>query len=276
MFQRVIATAAVMAAFAGVAPVAAQDAQAEALFDALRFADIIDIMREEGVEYGGQIGLDLFPAKVGPSWSATVERIYDADAMQAEVKAAFVASLEGDDVATMATFFDSPLGRKFVDLEVSARRALMDDAVEEASQALAAEARKDGTARFELVDAFVQTNDLIETNIVGALNSNYAFYSGLMAGGAFDDVLTEAQILSDVWDQEPDIRATTSEWVYSFLMLAYDPVTDEELATYTAFSTTPAGKQLNTTLFAAFDGFFDGISRELGYEAARMMTGAEL
>ena len=91
-----------------------------------------------------------------------------------------------------------------------------------------------------------------------------------------EDLLTEAQILSDVWDQEPDIRATTSEWVYSFLMLAYDPVTDEELATYTAFSTTPAGKQLNTTLFAAFDGFFDGISRELGYEAARMMTGAEL
>lgn len=276
MFQRAITTGALMASIWVGSSAAADTAQAEALFEALALPDIIEIMREEGIEYGAQIGTDLFPSQVGSPWSAAVETIYDAQKMHSSVKAAFIASLEGDDVESMTAFFTSDLGRDFVELEVSARRALLDDAVNDASKELAAIAEADKTPRFKLVETFVQTNDLIETNVVGALNSNFAFYKGLMEGGAFDEVLTEEQILSDVWDQEPDIRANTSEWIYSFLLLAYDPASDADLTAYTDFSRSDAGKQLNASLFDAFDDYFDEISNKLGFEAARMMTGAEL
>ena len=70
---------------------------------------------------------------------------------------------------------------------------------------------------------FIETNNLIETNVAGALNTNYAFYMGLMDGQAFGGALTEEQVLSDVWSQEAEIRSNTTEWLYAFLWMAYQP-----------------------------------------------------
>ena len=72
MFQRAITTGALMASISVGSSAAADTAQAEALFEALALPDIIEIMREEGIEYGAQIGTDLFPSQVGSSWSAAV------------------------------------------------------------------------------------------------------------------------------------------------------------------------------------------------------------
>lgn len=271
-----LTTAAFVAMSTFAVPAFAQDTQVDALYDALGLPDIVDIMREEGVVYGAQIGTDLFPNQNTPAWAATVETIYDPVAMHSSVKSAFTAALDGADVTPMVDFFTSEPGRTMVTLEVSARRALLDDAVDEASKDAALIAKNDNTDRFQLVQEFVQTNDLIETNVVGAMNSNVAFYTGLMAGGAFDEALTQDQILNDVWDQEDDIRANTTEWVYGFLMLAYDPVSDTDLQAYTAFSASDDGVALNGALFASFDGMFDRISFALGREAARMMAGQDL
>tara|TARA_R110002051_G_scaffold57104_11_gene105906 strand:- start:1556 stop:2380 length:825 start_codon:yes stop_codon:yes gene_type:complete len=274
MLHRSLAAVAVSISVLAASPSFADDT--DVLFDALGLPEILEVMRAEGIEYGAQIGTDLFPRASNASWAATVETIYDASTMLDRVKSAFKTSLEGDDVPVMLEYFTTEPGLSFARLEVSARRALLDDAVEEASKELAVLAGQDQTIRYKQVERFVQINDLVETNVVGALNSNYAFYTGLMAGGAFSDALTEDQILSDVWDQEPDIRANTNEWVYSFLLLAYDPVSDVDMENYIAFSQTTAGAQLNTTLFDAFDAIFDDISFTLGREAARMMSGAEL
>ncbi len=254
----------------------AQPSDADILFDALGLPDIIDVMREEGVAYGAQIGADLFPNQVTPAWSATVETIYDAAAMQTTVRAAFNDILDGTDIAPMLDFFRSEPGQSIVALEVSARRALLDDAVDEASKDAARIAQADNTDRFQLIEEFAETNGLIETNVAGAMNANVAFYMGLMDGGAFDDALTESQILNDVYDQEPEIRENTSEWVYSFLLLAYDPISDDDIKAYTAFSSTDAGAVLNGALFEAFDDMFDAISFALGRESARVMAGQDL
>lgn len=276
MIHRTIAIASIVTSSFISLPALVQNTQAELLFDALGLPDIVDIMREEGVVYGAQIGTDLFPNKVSPAWRATVETIYDSAAMHASVKAAFIHALDNQDITPMVAFFSSDLGKTLVSLEVSARRALLDDTVDQASKDVATVAKANNTERFQLIDAFVQTNDLIEINVAGAMNSNVAFYTGLMAGGAFDEALTQDQIVNDVWDQEADIRATTSEWVYGFLMLAYDPVSVADLETYTKFSASDTGVALNGALFAAFDDMFDAISFALGREAARVMAGQDL
>lgn len=253
-----------------------QSAERMALYDAMGLPEMFAIMREEGVSYGTQVEADLFPDRGGSEWAELVGRIYDAELMQAEVYAALDAELDGDDVVAMLDFFTSDLGETIIGYEIAARRALLDDAVEEASEEAAAIAAADDTPRFQLVSEYVEANDLIETNIVGALNSSFAFYMGLMDGGAFDQNLTEDQILADVWSQEPDIRQSTTEWVFSFLMLAYQPLEDGDLQTYVQFSKTDAGQQLNDALFVAFDGMFERVSRQLGLGATRFMTGAEL
>ena len=276
MIQRTIAIASIVTSSFISLPALAQNTQSELLFDALGLPDIVDIMREEGVVYGAQIGTDLFPNQVSPAWRATVETIYDSSAMHASVEAAFIHALDNQDVTPMVAFFSSDLTKTLVSHEVSARRALLDDTVDQASKDVATVAKFNNTERFQLVDAFVQTNDLIEINVAGAMNSNVAFYMGLMAGGAMDEALTQDQILNDVWDQAADIRANTSEWVYGFLLLAYDPVRGADLETYTAFSASNTGVALIGALFVAFDDMFDSKSFALGREAARVMAGQDL
>ena len=274
MFTRLM-TAAVVATFA--LPAMAQDQSVETrLFDALGMSDIIEIMREEGIVYGRQIGDDLLGGMVGTEWMAVVETIYDAEMMKTVVAAQMREELEGADVQAMLDFFSTDRGVRIIALEVSARRALLDDAVEEASKEAAAMASVDETPRFLQVQRFVEANDLIETNVVGAMNSNFAFYMGLMDGGALDGDITEQQILTDVWSQEAEIRQNTSEWVYSFSLMAYQPLSDADLDAYIAFSESDAGQDLNSALFGAFDGLFDDISFALGVASSVYMTGQEL
>ena len=257
-------------------PAYAQDSDADVLFELLMLPDVIEIMRQEGVSYGDTIGQDLFGGPPTAEWAATVERIYDYGVMEGVVRQDFAASMDGADLAPMIEFFGSDQGQMIVGLEVSARRALLDDAVEEASEDAAAIAKADNTPRMGLVSEFVEVNNLIETNVEGALNSNLAFYGGLVDGGAFGGALSEEQILTDVWSQEADIRDNTTEWIYSFLFMAYQPLDDADLQAYIAFSETSAGVQINRAMFESFDRLFTGISRSLGRAAANEMTMQEL
>ena len=279
MFHRLIKTFAFSATLVLAAPVAAQESDTEkaaALFESLSLSRLLDIMRQEGLAYGTDVGRDLFGAEPGRDWQQIVDAIYDIDRMTARVSADLTRALEGDDIDAMIAFFEAEPGQPIVSLEIAAREALLDDAVEEVSKEAAIIAMADEDPRMTLVMEYVAANDLIETNVVGALNSNYAFYSGLMEGGDFPQALTEDEILTDVWSQEPDIRASTSEWIASFLFMAYQPLADEDLEAYIAFSETDAGKQMNAALFEAFDGLFVDVSRDLGRASSRFMLRQEL
>ncbi|WP_281982169.1 DUF2059 domain-containing protein [Thalassorhabdomicrobium marinisediminis] len=273
MFMRFapLAVAAVVAM-----PATAQQSQSEALFELLHLPEIIDIMRQEGISYGETIGADLTPGPPSAEWNMVVQQIYDYDVMMGIVQEDFEASLDGVDLAPIIAFFDSEQGQNIVELEVTARRALLDQAVEEASEEAAAIAAADGDPRFEQVETFVEINNLVELNVASALNSNLAFYAGLLDGNAFDGVLSEDQILDDVWSQEAEVRASTSEWIHSFLFMAYQPLEDADLDAYIAFSQTEAGGHVNRAMFDSFDRLFTGISHALGRAAASEMSTQEL
>ena len=277
MNMRFTIPAAVLAtSFSLVGPATAQDSDTEVLFELLMLPEIISIMREEGVSYAGTIGQDLFAGPPTADWQNKVERIYDYDVMVGMVKEDFEISLSDADLTPMIDFFGSDQGQMIIGLEVSARQALLDEAVEEASEEMAAVAIADEDPRMTLVQEFVQVNNLIETNVAGALNSNLAFYGGLVDGGAFGGALSEEDILTDVWSQEPDIRSNTTEWIHAFLFMAYQPLDDADLQGYIAFSETDAGGDINRAMFESFDRLFNGISRSLGRAAATEMTSQEL
>jgi len=262
---------------AGAPPVAAQsDAEVAALFDAMGLPQMIEIMREEGINYGAEIGEGLFQGRTSADWDDAVETIYDANKMKSRVLTQLTAELEGDDVAAMQDFFGSDFGQQVVTLEIAARRALLDDSIETASKEVAALAMADETPRYQLVTEFIDANDLVETNVAGALNSNFAFYRGLMQGGAMGDEMGEDEILATLWGQEPEIRQSTVEWVYSFLMLAYQPLSDEALQQYIDFSNSDAGQQINAAMFNAFDGVFEDISFALGFASTQVTQTEEL
>lgn len=261
-----------------IATEAAVPAEILALGDALQIGAVLDVMRAEGSDYGATLRDEMFAGKGGAAWDATVAQIYDTARMRAGFDAALARALAGDGATVKAAtaFFDTPRGRKILDLELEARRALLDEATEAAAKEAAAQMQAEGSPRFEALERFAEINDLVELNVMGALNSNFAFYKGLSRGGAFGDAMTEEDMLADVWAQEGDLRAETEDWLWPYLALAYGPLSDEELQAYADFCATDEGGQLNAAIFAAFDALFLRISEELGMAAARQMQGEDI
>jgi len=262
--------AATLPARAEVAP------EVEALLDAMDMRELLEVMHLEGQDYGTMLEDELFPGRGGAAWSAIVSQTYDPTVMYDRFASRFSDELEGEDVARMTDFFASDIGQRIVAYEITAREALLEDGIEEAAQETLRVREAEDDPRLALVREFVEANDLVESNVMGAMNANYAFYVGLMDGNAFPRQMGEQDILTDVWSQEEEIRADTEEWVHSYLLMAYQPLSDEDLQTYIDMARTPEGRALNRALFAAFDEVFTDISATLGLAAARFIAGQDI
>ncbi len=247
------------------------------MVDVLMLGDVIAIMHEEGVDYALGLESEMFPGRGGQAWADSVTDLYDRDMMEA----VFVERLAQEfsdpaQIDAVIDFFGEGRGQRILELEVTARRAMLDESVDEAARERWEELRVTGDPLLERLRDFAEANELIESNVAGAMNSNFAFYFGLIDGGAMGYDMTEDQVLADVWGQEEAIRIETETWLYSYLTLAYQPLDPDDLEAYTAFSLTPEGRALNHALFAAFDTLFTGISRNLGLAAARHMSGQDI
>ncbi len=263
--------------FLGALPAFAQaPTDVTRLLDAMRMNEMLGVMRDEGVAYAQGLEAEMFPGRGGALWDQMVGKIYDQERMQTVVARVFAEELSQSDLAPLIAFFGSETGLQVIDLEITARRAIMDEAVEEASHEKVLAMRDAADPRVDLLDDFIETNDLIESNVVGALNSNFAFYLGLAGSGAFPIEMSEDDMLADVWSQEPDIRAETVDWLYAYLALAYGPLEDTQVQGYIDVAASDAGQELNVALFEAFDVLYRQISRELGLAAGQLVVGEDI
>lgn len=253
---------------------AASPGELDRLYQALRGPDLMEILSEEGREQSRDLQTEMFPGRNSGSWLVTSATIYDVETMAEIFRKRFDAELAETDVVPVLEYLESEAGRQVVQLEVDARRALMDESLEEAAKNAFRDLQDADPDRVTQLEAFVEANSLIDLNVSGALNSNLAFYNGLAAGGGFD--LPQDQILADVWESADAIRADTTEWMFGYLTLAYGPLENQELETYIEFSQTPSGRALNRALFAAFDELFLGISFDLGEAASRFTQGDDI
>ncbi len=246
------------------------------VYDVLGMPDLVEILRDEGIEYSTGLQDSIFPGRGSDVWPGEVETIYRAERMEETLLESLDEQLDDADVTGITEFFDSELGQRVVTLELSARRAMLEEAVLEAAGQSWPGLEDRDPARWRLVEEFVETNDLIESNVAGAMTSQYAFLRGMVDGNAFPNPMTEQDILTDVWGQEPEIRAETTDWVFSFITMAYQPLSDEELGAYLDFSRTPAGKAMNAALFTAFNDLYADIMRDLGLAAAPLVAGRDI
>lgn len=265
----------VMAETAPQVPVA--EISVDRLAEVMQLQPLFEVLREEGLAHGEALAADMFPSGGGSQWSDSVSRIYDVARLKGEFTDALAASLASDPaaVARITEFFASGLGQRILGLEVDARRAFLDAAAEEAAQVAADDAAAAKDPKVALLRRMIEAADLLEMNVAGSLSGNLAFMTGVASTGAYGDVPTD-QLLSDVWAQEDQVRSDTSTWLYSYLGLAYAPLTESELETYVKFWESPAGQHLNGALFAAFDAVFREVSHDLGRAAGRAMQGSDI
>jgi hypothetical protein len=255
-----------------------ETAKIDALAQSLHLVETFDVMSAEGVNYGKDIAAGLLAGRGGGAWDRTVRQIYDPVTMLDQFKAELAKNLADSDadIDAIATFFDGELGQRVTVLEISARRAMLDPAVDDASRAQLAQMQADESPRLRQIEAFVQANDLVESNVAGALTANLAFVSGLVEARGGGEALDEADILAEVWSHEAEIRSQMETWVYSYLAMAYGPLSDDDLAAYQTFSESGPGQNLNRAMFAGFDRVLTEVSRKLGFGAGRILAGQDL
>lgn len=249
-----------------------------AFTDLMMMDGVLDVMRAEGLANGAELAADLPGGATDPGWQAELTRIYDTGAMRETFDKALAARLSGDPQALAAAteFFGSELGQRVLKLEIDARRTLLDKEVEKATELAFEDLVRQNPARVKKLERFAEVNDLVESNVMGALNANLAFFTGIADEGGKLAGMDEQEMLATVWEGEAQTRADTQRWLYPFLMLAYQPLPDGDLEAYTAFSDTPEGRRMNAAVFAAFDALFTDISHRLGEAYARRLTGQDI
>ncbi|QUJ77649.1 DUF2059 domain-containing protein [Sulfitobacter albidus] len=244
------------------------------LMDVLRINELTAILHAEGLAFGESLNIDWLDGRGGAAWNQQVARIYDRERLAEGIRAGLEPSVTGDTLETAIEFFASDLGQRVLTLENSAREAMADAQIEEAARARHAQISGTNDPRLAQIARMIDAGDLINRNVTSALNSNVQFMRALVDGGLYE--MSEDEILSDVLAERDSIEADTTGWIYAFLLLAYSPLTLEELTAYADFSETRAGKALNAGFFAGFDPLYADISYALGRAMVLNMAAEEL
>lgn len=241
-------------------------------YEAFNMSEIFEILRDEGVASAIKTAEEDEAITLSPAWTSRVASIYAVEKMDAAFRHGIEEGAGLERTEDALTFFESDLGQRIVNMEITARRALSDEQIENAMREKAQSLEEENPNRLEMYKLFIEVNNLIDSNVMGALNSNLAFYRGLGTNELFG-ALDERSILSRVYEQEAEIREDMVDWTMNFSVRAYELLTEDELAQYIAISDTPAGQVMNTALFAGFDKVFELHSFELGRAMAEFMQG---
>ena len=248
-------------------------AQVSIAMDRLGIADMIEVMRIEGIAYAQTLNDEMLDGQGGALWDEQVRAIYAPEPIS-EIVRARLNTLSDSDLRAANVFFGSDIGRKVIALDLAARRAMMDDALEEVVRAAYVQAVEDDDPVIAHMQRLVDSSDMIERNVTIALTSSYRMYKGLVDGDAYE--MSDDEILAEVWTQEDDVRADTTEWLMGYLMLSYQPLDDAELDAYLTFSESAVGRALNAAFFDGFGIVYTDISYALGRAVALNMIGDEL
>lgn len=240
------------------------------LLEALGSDALIDVLREEFLDYGDTVGDAMLPDGGGAAWRGILERLYDPSLMQVRVRSAMEKSFGSADIAELITFYQSERGQRIVEAELAGRRYLLLEGAQEAAEAACLEP----TERAEALLEFAQVNDLLERNVAGTLNSDLAFYRGLIAGGVFE--MNEEEVLAEIQARVPEIRVSLEAWISAYLCVALGDLPEGDLVAYTAFSKTDEGIAFNRAIFEGYGALTEDLSYAIGLGVSVQMFGEDL
>ncbi|MGB3409183.1 MAG: DUF2059 domain-containing protein [Jannaschia sp.] len=257
-------------------PVSPGSVEVSRLLEVTRIEPLVEIVATEGLVHGLELEGALFPGRGGRAWQAEVSRIQTPVRMLPIIRAALNEMLRPSESDAAIAFFSSDLGRRIVDREVAARRAMLDTQTESQAREASATLTAATTPRALLIDELIGALDLVDVNVSSGMNANFAFYRGLASGGNRTSAFNEGETLATVRAQESEIRTQTVSWLRAFMMLAYAGLTDEDLQAYIRFSTSDVGRRYNAAMFQGFGTLFETTSYDLGRAAARFMVQSDI
>lgn len=241
----------------------------------LRSSELFALLQQESQSYGEELGAQMAGGAL-PGWREEVAQIYAPEKLVARFEAGLGAALAQADARPIERWLEGAAAQRVIALELEARQRMLDPEAEAEAMAAVAEAEAAGDAKLAAVRRVIAASGVIETNVVGGLNANFAFYRAMAAHGAFPYALSEAEMLAEVAAQEEAIRADVTLWVEAYLYQAYQGLSLPELDLLAEFLASPPGQRLLAAEIAAFDQIYEESSAELGRALARHLRAQEL
>ena len=227
------------------------EARMSVLVDVMRLREAAQILSQEGMSHAQALDAELLDGAGGSAWLTQAARIYDAQRLAETLRSSMAAQLQGEALEAVISFYASDLGTKIVNLENSARLVMHDSAVEEAARDRYLALRTSNHPRLDLIARYIATGDMVSRNLSTQLNTQVQLFRGLKEGGAI--TMTEEEILDQATQGLASQQESILDWLNTYFLLAYDPLSDRELEVYIAFTETEAGRIFNRALFAGFE-----------------------
>ncbi|WP_108837940.1 DUF2059 domain-containing protein [Tateyamaria sp. Alg231-49] len=254
---------AALSALAFSASAALASPQTDQLVDAMGIPALIAAFSADGIENGTAVDKGILNGQGGNVWAETVRRLYDPARLEEEIRGAFAENLEEQVAAQALLFFESDVGARIIDLEVQARQAMLNPELEAAATA----APSAGNAA---ITEFLEVRDLVERNTDAAMKAQTAFFAGIAE--------TSPQIVPppETEEQRALMQAETERWLRGYYALAQSPLSEDDVAIYTAFWNTEVAMALDDVLFEAFANSYATLSFGLGQAAGRLLPQNDL
>lgn len=250
------------------------DARMTVLVDLLELRQAAVILSDEGQAHAEMLNQDMLGGQGGPGWQTQVESIHDAGRMVEMVRRALEETMTSAEVEQAIDFYSTELGGRIVGLENAGRAAIAEPEVEQIARAHYGVLAGDHDPRVALIRRLIDAADMVDRNVSTALNSNFQFLRGMRDGGALED--SDEDLLAEVGAELEAVTEDTSVWMHAYLLLAYHPLRDVEIAQYAQFAETGAGRALNRALFDGFGRAYEDISYGLGRALALNMVAESL
>lgn len=259
-----------------------RSASANEISQAYLLPELFEIMAAEG-RAASTAEIESYLAGAAPQeWDDALGSIYDPIRLErsfSEVLAQELADMP-DVVEDALRFARSDLGARVLRLEVSARAAMLEDEIDFMARKALYDARSANSdtqraRQLAQVRDRIAANDLVELNVMLGLNTSYAHYLGMWREGVLADLGAE-DLLEMVWAQEDRLRADLDDWIESFFLFAYQPLSEAELQALTDYSGTPKADAFNRAMFIAYDMVFTKVSDQVGRLMGKVMQTHEL
>lgn len=238
------------------------DSAGDRLFDVMGIPALIAAFAEEGSRSIPDLDAGFLGGQGGDVFAATAQRLYDPARMEAELRAGFIALVDPQQARQAEVFFTSDQGQRIVTLEVQARQAMVDEALEDAAKAASDNATED-------VLRLISIRDLVEVNTDITMAARFAFYEGLWSAAPGGDT-------PDIEGQRGIVAEETRAWITGYYMLVASALEDNDLETYNAFWETDVGQGVDTALSQAFEDSYVTLSFGLGQVVGRLMPQNDL
>ncbi|MEX0311456.1 MAG: hypothetical protein AB3N17_14570 [Tateyamaria sp.] len=245
--------------------VTAQSASADTnrLIDAMGIPELIAAFSEEGAVAGQSVDETFLNGQGGDVWAETVRRLYDPARLEAGLRDIMIEALDPGAAAQALLFFEAQPAMRIVEIEIQARQAFLDEAVEAAAKASPA-------AQSQSVTDLLLARDLIERNTDVAVEAQAAFMQGMIDGsGRTSDP-------PDLDRLRARILIETEDWLRGYNALIQSALDPDEIDVYLAFWDTDVGTAVDDALFLAFGQTYTTLSYALGQAAGRLLPQNEL